>query len=75
MRKIHFLHEVWTYDISAYIIVIRNPQRKRFVIDIAKFLNVNPDVIERSRWKRTGPVITPSMIKSYIEKHLLNKQS
>ena len=68
-RKLHFGTEVWTYRIcNCYKVEVRDPQRKRYVIDVSKMLNLSCDELVKGSYKGWFH-ITPSQIKKYIVEH------
>lgn len=67
-RKLHINNSEWKYKIGIQYVVIHSPEGKRFNISINnlwfKIYGFYPDIEEYLE-------ITPSIIKSYIEKELI----
>ena len=72
-RKLHIDNEVWTWKPSLYTIVVRDPNRKSYIVEVHELFGVSPDEIERAKRKGCGYKITPSMIKEHIIREFVEK--
>jgi len=60
--------EVWTWRHSGFHTVIRDPDRKSYVVDQSILTGVSWANIERSHWKGgTAHEFGPAVVREYIE--------
>lgn len=70
MRKVHIDNEIWEYDVGVAFALITSPQGKKAYARIATIKGITPESFEKGRHKRSSDgSLTPSEIKSYIEKN------
>lgn len=70
MRKVHINSQEWKYLITGGTIVIRSPDNKKHVTDMAKAFNMTYYDVEKGLWKGWLH-IGPGDIKKYIQENLL----
>lgn len=59
--------EVWTWRSGRGNVVVRDPDRKSYVVDHSTLTGTPWNLIERSRWKGgTAHEVTPAVVRKYI---------
>ena len=69
-RNLHIGDEVWSWRVGRTHVVIRNPERKSFIVDFSKLTGMSWQDVERGLWKNWLH-ITPQMVKDHIVAFLL----
>lgn len=62
--------EVWTWRAGRGSVVVRDPDRRSYVVDMSTLTGASWSDIERSHWKQCRGgchEITPAIVRKYIE--------
>lgn len=69
MKNLHINGDVWTWMVGRNgTVVIRDPNRKKYVVGGHTIMGMDPYSFEKRIYKRCNG-ITPSDVKSYIEEN------
>lgn len=77
--RIHFDRgrtvDIWTWRAHKSKVVIQEPNRKKYVVNMTDVTGCTWPELERSRWKQTRTCeVTPAKVRRYIEKNLKRRR-